>query len=165
MCASSKKRIKQYFQKNTEKGIVSNKAFQNFIKPFLINKSSSSQNDVVFIEKGKYIFQKNALAEVLHDHNVKIVEKSYKIKPQFVASLSSATGSENVINEIIQYYGDHASIKSRVNLSFTLLRANFKFKQVPESDTNKILKNIDGKNPVKDQTIKIEFQFIGQSMF
>lgn len=67
----------------------------------------------------------------------------------------------NVINQIIQYYGDHASIKSRGNLSFTLLRANFKFKQVPESDTNKILKNIDGKNPVKDQTIKIEFQFIG----
>ena len=106
MGASSKKRIKQYFQKNTEKGIVSNKVFQNFIKPFLINKSSSSQNDVVFIEKGKYIFEKNALVEVLHDHNVKIVEKSYKIKPQFVASLSSATGSKNVINEITQYYGD-----------------------------------------------------------
>ena len=111
MCASSKKRIKQYFQKNTEKGIVSNKTFQNFIKPFLIHKSSSSQNDVVFIEKGKNIFEENALVEVFHDHNVKIVEKSYKIKPQFVASLTSAAGSENVINEIIQYYGDHQVLK------------------------------------------------------
>ena len=82
------------------------KHFRILSSLFSTNESSSSQNDVVFIEKGKSIFEENALVEVFHYHNVKIVEKSYKIKPQFVASLSSATGSKNVINEITQYYGD-----------------------------------------------------------
>ena len=94
--ASTKSRIKQYFQENTENSIVSNKTFWNFIKPFLINKRSSSQNDIVFIGNGKNIFGENALVEIFRNHYVKIVEKPFKIKP--FASLSKATDYENFVN-------------------------------------------------------------------
>ena len=63
-----------------------------------------------------------------------------------VPSLASATDDEHFINQIIQYYSDHPSIiEIREGLIFTQLSEDFKFKQVAESDINKLLKDIDDK--------------------
>ena len=44
---------------------------------------------------------KIALVETFNDYYVNIVEKSCKTKLQFFASLSSVTGDESVINDIL----------------------------------------------------------------
>ena len=44
MCWSAKAMyIKQHLDKITEKGVTTNKEFQNFIKPFVTNKSFSKK--------------------------------------------------------------------------------------------------------------------------
>ena len=44
---------------------------------------------------------KIALVETFNDYYVNIVEKSCQTKLQFFASLSSVTGDESVINDIL----------------------------------------------------------------
>ena len=99
---------KEYFQIITEKGIVCNKAFSNFVKPFLTSKISSSENDVL-IENGETIFEENALLEIFIVHYVNNVEKSWKINPNLTVTFPSATDDEKVINKKVQYRG-HISI-------------------------------------------------------
>ena len=99
---------KEYFQIITEKGIVCNKAFSNFVKPFLTSKISSSENDVL-IENGETIFEENALLEIFIVHYVNNVEKSWKINPNLTVTFPSATDDEKVINKEVQYHG-HISI-------------------------------------------------------
>ena len=99
---------KEYFQIITEKGIVCNKAFSNFVKPFLTSKISSSENDVL-IENGETIFEENALLEIFIVHYVNNVEKSWKINPNLTVTFPSATDDEKVINKKVQYHG-HISI-------------------------------------------------------
>ena len=42
-----RKSIKRYMDKISEKGIETNKSFQNFIKPFMANKGMIASNDII----------------------------------------------------------------------------------------------------------------------
>ena len=68
--------IKSYFQNVTKKGLVTNKSFWNFIKPFLTNKSCHTQNDIILIDNGKVIVEESDLVETFNNHYINIVEKS-----------------------------------------------------------------------------------------
>lgn len=95
MCVSEKKNMKEYFENITEKCFVSNKTIWNFAKTFSANKNCSTN------------FEENAFVETFNHHYLNIVQKSCKFKSRSFASVSSETGDENVINEIIQYHSDH----------------------------------------------------------
>ena len=76
-CVSLRRKcIKSYFQDVTKKGLVTNKSFWNFVKPFLTNKSCHTQNDIMLIDNGKVIVEERDLAETFNDHYINIVEKS-----------------------------------------------------------------------------------------
>ena len=99
------------------------------IKPLLWKTSdcTRSLHDTALNGNGK-ISEKNAFVETFKDHDVNIVEKSWRIKPLSFASLSCATINENVINDLIQDYNDHPNIiKIRGKLNFTELSEDFKF--------------------------------------
>ena len=70
-----RKCIKSYFQDVTKKGLVTNKSFWNFVKPFLTDKSCDTQNDVMLINNGKVIIEESDLVETFNDHYINIVEK------------------------------------------------------------------------------------------
>lgn len=67
-----KKCIEEYFQKVTKNGIVLKKTFGILSSLFLLNKSSSSQNDIVLIANCKVDFEGNALGRTFN-HFVKNV--------------------------------------------------------------------------------------------
>ena len=67
-----KKCIEEYFQKVTKNGIALKKTFGILSSLFLLNKSSSSQNDIVLIANCKVDFEGNALGRTFN-HFVKNV--------------------------------------------------------------------------------------------
>ena len=92
MCVSAKKNMhKRILSKDTKKGLVSNKNILGFWQAFF-NKT--------FLKMTLSLL-KIALAETFNDYYVNIVETSCKTKLQFFASLSSVTGDESVINDIL----------------------------------------------------------------
>ena len=62
----------------TGNGIVTNKTFLKFIKPFLTNQSCNKQNKIMLIKDDKVLSEKK---EAFNKHYVNIVENSSGIKP------------------------------------------------------------------------------------
>ena len=58
------------------KGLVTNRSFWNFVKPFLTNKSWHAQNDIMLIDSGKVIVEESDLVETFNNHYINIVEES-----------------------------------------------------------------------------------------
>ena len=107
-CLSMRRKcIKSYFQDVTKKGLVTNKSFWNFVKPFLTNKSCHTQNDIMLIDNGKVIVEESDLVETFNDHYINIVEKSSEQKPSNFFSDTNSLKDDVVINEIEQHYSNH----------------------------------------------------------
>ena len=77
-----RKSIKSYCQDVPKKGLITNKPFWNFVKPFLTNKSCHTQNDIMLIDNGKVVIvEEHDVAETFNDHYINIVEKLSGQKP------------------------------------------------------------------------------------
>ena len=100
-------KIKSYFQDVTKIGLVTNKSFWNFFKPFLTNKSCHTQNDIMLIDNGKAIVEESDLVETFNDQYINIVEKSSGQKTCNFVSDTNSLEENVVINEIVQHYSNH----------------------------------------------------------
>ena len=110
-----KKCLKNYLKETTQKGIVTNSSFWNFIKPFLTNKSSHTQNNIILVENRNAITKESELVNIFNDHYVNIVEKSSGNKP--IALSNSVIVQDSTIDKILQYHNTHPSIANiRVNI-------------------------------------------------
>ena len=66
-CVSLRKKcIKSYFQKVSENGINSNKAFWRIVKPFITNKNCHEQNDIILNENCKVIKNENEFSQTFN---------------------------------------------------------------------------------------------------
>ena len=75
MCVSlRKKSTKNHPSKITEKGIISNKDFWYFVKPFLTNTSFIDSTDITLKLDNEIITEKTKLVESFSNHYVNIVE-------------------------------------------------------------------------------------------
>ena len=84
MCVSLRRKNRKYFLNNTTKtGIIKNKNFWTFIKPFLTNKGFLENKAITLIEGNKIITSEIELAEAFNEHYVNIVLKSSGIKPKY----------------------------------------------------------------------------------
>ena len=119
-----KKSMKLYLNKSAADGIVTNKSFWKFIKPFLKNKSCHAQNDMMLIKNGEIITEEKDLAATFNKHYINIVEKSSGIKPANVAMIRNICDNDtDTINVINEAYKNHPSIK--------------KIKEITEKNTTK----------------------------
>ena len=65
-----------YVNRLTTDGIVTNKSFRKFTKPFSKTKSCHAQNDIMLIQIKEIITEEKNLAENFNKDCINIVEKS-----------------------------------------------------------------------------------------
>ena len=85
MCLIKKKKHKIFLNNVTKTGIITNKNFWTFIKPFLTNKGFLENKDITLIEGNKIITSERELAKSFNEHYINIVEKSSGIKPRDIS--------------------------------------------------------------------------------
>ena len=102
--------MKLYLNKLAADGIVTNKSFWKFIKPFLKIKSCHAQNDVMLIQSDEIITEENDLVEIFNKHYINIVERSSRIKPVNVAMMHNICDNDAALNVIIEAYKNHPSV-------------------------------------------------------
>ena len=86
LCVSlRRKNIKSFLNNVTKMGIITNKNFWTFIKPFLTNKGFLENKDITLIEGNKIITSERQLAKIFNEHYLNIVEKSSGIKPKDIS--------------------------------------------------------------------------------
>ena len=105
-----KKAIKSYFEQNTKSGDVSNKLFWKTIRPFLSNKGTHDNHDIILEENGDLIKDKENISDILNDFYINIVEKTTGKKPLISNSASTVSAGEE-IDIINRKYDNHPSIR------------------------------------------------------
>ena len=165
-----RKCIKSCFQDVTKKGLVTNKSFWNFVKPFLTYKSCNTQNDIMLIDNGKDTIEESDLVETFNDHYINIIEKSSGQKPcNFVLDTNSREDYV-AINEIMQHYSNHPSIlKVRGNFENSQTVGQCQFNSVTTSEIYKLLKDIDdkkatGTDKIPPDLVKISAEVLFQPL-
>ena len=141
-CVSLRKKcIKSYFQDVTKKGLITNKSFWSFVKPFLTNKSCHIQIDIMLIGHGKVIVEESELIEKFNDLWINIVEKSLGQKPCNFVSDTNSLEDDVVINEIVQHYSNHfRMLKIKENFDNSQTVEQFQHNIVTTSKVYQLLK-------------------------
>ena len=135
--------MKLYLNKSAADGIVTDKSFWKFIKPFLKNKSCHLQNDIMLIENDEIITEEKDLVEIFNEHYINIVEKSSGIKPVNVTMMHNIFDNDTAINVIIEAYQNHPSVtKIKEIIVKNTIKRSFKFDSVPKPYIRTLLKNI-----------------------
>ena len=138
-----KKSMKLYLNKLAADGIVTNKSFWIFIKPFLKNKSCHAQNDIMLIQNDEIITEVT-LVEIFNKHFINTVEKSSGIKPVNVAMMHNICDNDRAINVMIEAYKNHASVmKIKEIFEKNTTKRSFEFDSVIKPYITTLLKNID----------------------
>ena len=71
-----RKSIKRCMDKTSEKGIETNKSFQNFVKPFMTNKGMIASNDITLTEGKNVVTDKCEISQTFNKHYINIADKS-----------------------------------------------------------------------------------------
>ena len=86
LCVSLRSKNIKSFRNNVPKtGIITNKNFWTFIKPFLIKKGFLENKDITLIEGNKIITNEKELTKTFNEHYINIVEKSSRKKPRDIS--------------------------------------------------------------------------------
>ena len=105
-CVSLRRKcMKNYLKKLTEKGLTTNKSFWKFMKPFLINKGFTGNNDITLIRQNKIISDEKKLTRLFNSYYINIVEKSSDTK-----TLNFKNTSVHSVRDIVNSYKTHPSI-------------------------------------------------------
>ena len=141
-CVSLRKKcIKSYFQDVTKKGLITNKSFWSFVKPFLTNKSCHIQIDIMLIGHGKVIVEESELIEKFNDLWINIVEKSLGQKPCNFVSDTNSLEDDVIINEVVQHYSNHfRMLKIKENFDNSQTVEQFQHNIVTTSKVYQLLK-------------------------
>ena len=166
-----KKSKKKYFQENANEGSVSNKSFWNTVKPFISNKGTLSNDniiiesadditlkvkngDLVSIKAKDEIRDEHILVEMFNNHYINIVEKSSGIAPNSIGNPMDPEQDKNTVEKIIQHYKNHPSIK-KIKNNF-LNSKPFDFPEPTVKDINTIIKSLDPKKATGPDGIPIK---------
>ena len=66
-----------FFQDVTKKGLVTNKSFWKFVRPFLTNKNYHEQSDIMLIYNAKVIVAEHDLIKTFNDYNINIYSRKF----------------------------------------------------------------------------------------
>ena len=137
----TKKAKRDFFKQATKDGIMASKKFWRTVQPFWTNNGCIS-NDFIGIEnEGNLIYKEQELVELLNEHYISIVEKSFGKKPFSVWNSSHASQDEITIKEIISVHSNHPSTRKIKNLGNS--ENEFDLPYVSTSKINKIIKSLN----------------------
>ena len=135
-----KKAIQSYFHQNTNSGNVNNKSFWKTIRPFINNKGTHDNHDIILEENGDLVKDKEKVSEILNNFYINIVEKTTGKQPLVLNSTSSQSVDDE-IDHINGKYENHESIKKiKEHVS---LRTLFSLNDATEETILKILLSLD----------------------
>ncbi len=141
--ALRKKAIKNFFKKVTSKGLMSNKAFWDLVKPFLSNKGGLTGNDISLVKDDRIVTDDHDLCEIFNDYYINIVENTSGKKPSNIADTVSTSDDREIVRLILDKYKDHPSILAIVQDPEHIFET-FSFKEVSTRDVWLQLERLDG---------------------
>ena len=147
-CVSLKRRnIRNYF-KNLAKNYGTNgKMFWTAIRPFLTNKESSKGQGITLEVGDDQLDDKIKVAEELNEYFVNIVEITTGKKPSKHSYSETGTVNEDIIDEIIDKYKNHESIK-QIRSNYDASKLIFSFKPSTSEDIRKIIHDLTAKTSI-----------------
>ena len=153
-CNSTCRKSKiKYLKRSTEKGISSSKQFWNFVKPFLTNKGSMS-NDFISMKNGDaFIDKESKLVEMFNSHYTNIVAKTSGVPPENY--VIDTNNTREIIEGIIKKYNRHPSIL-KIKSNFVSF-ITFDFSKAEVADINDLLKQTDPKKATGPDTVPTKF--------
>ena len=108
--ALRRKCIKEYFHNISNNNIVTKNFFLNFIRPFLVSKGLLNSSEFMLRKEKKIITYTKEIVQVLNDHYINIVERSYGEKPTIVGKQSLLTDDMKIVDHIVRHYEGHPSV-------------------------------------------------------
>ena len=153
LCGSLRRKIIKSFLKNIiKRGIITNKNFWTFIKPFLTNKGFLENKDIKLIERNKTITIERELSKTFNEHYIKIVEKSSGIKPKYISQHDKNQNIHKRIREIVKSYESHPSILQIKNICSSSFHVKEKvcFHFVNEIEIKKLVQELNSGDIIGD---------------
>ena len=105
-----KKAIKNHFSKSLDSGDMTNKTFWKTVRPFISNKGTHDNHDIILDENGELIKDNREVSEILNSFYVNIVEQTMGMKPS-QDSFSKTDSVDEQLDIIIEKYKAHPSIQ------------------------------------------------------
>ena len=150
--ALKRKAIKQTFQKATENGLITNKKFWTLIKPYVSDKCSNINDEIMLVDHEKLITNAKEITEVFNGHYINKVERSCGRKPHDCSVDFPLNDPHELIKHILHLYRDHPSIIAIKNEARSGEIQSFKFREVSVEEINKLLQTLDlNKSTGEDQ--------------
>ena len=156
LCVSLRNKAIRYdFHKETSKGNLTSKSFYKLLKPYLTNKGSLVNNDLILIESDEMISESSEVAEIFNDYFVNIVRTSTGVNPNNIKDfLPKNVCNTEVVENIIQHYQDHPSIlKIQECVKHT---ETFSLKHVTPGEVNDHLKKLNEMKSTGDDKIPVK---------
>ena len=169
VCLTKNQKHKIYFLNNvTKPGIITNKNFWTFVKPFLTNKGFLVNKDITLIKGNKIITSERELANTFNEHYINIVEKSSGIKPKDISQCDKNQNIYKTSRENVKSYENHLSIlqiKQNIYSSSFHLKEKCHFHIVNEIETKKLIqglnpKKVTGIDTIPPKLIKVAVEFL-----
>ena len=107
--AIRKKNIRDYFNKNVNGYIVTNRNFWKIIKPFLLNKGNLENVDVMLNHNNKIISNDHELVKVFNEYYI-IIKKLGGEKPTNITKEYTFDNNKQAVDIICNSYKNHPSI-------------------------------------------------------
>ena len=73
--------IKNHFSKSLDSGDMTNKTFWKTVRPFLSNKDTHDNHDIILDENSELIKDNREVSELLNDFYINIVEQTTGMEP------------------------------------------------------------------------------------
>ena len=112
------KSIRNYFNKNANENIVTNRNFWKIIKPFRTNKGHLGNAEIMLIQDKKINSNKHKLVKVFNKHYINIIEKSGGQKSTNTAKNHTIDNDNQAVELPCNSYRSHPSIlKIKINIT------------------------------------------------
>ena len=105
-----KKAIKNHFSKSLDSGDITNKTFWETVRPFLSNRGTHDNHDIILDENGELTKDNREVSEILNDFYVDIVERTTGMKSS-QDSFSKTDSVDEQLDIIVEKYKAHPSIQ------------------------------------------------------
>ena len=147
-----KKERKKYYRELDVKNVTDNKKFWKTAKPFFSDKGTG-KTDIILIEDNNIFQEDSEVAKILDDFFSNAVKSlNIDIPSEFINE--KYTVSEDEIENILSKYSNHPSIKL---ISENVIKGNFSFIAVSQSDVEKEVRALDAKKASMSSSIPPQF--------
>ena len=161
-----RKNIKSFL--NNIMGIIANKNFWTFIKPFLTNKGLLGNKDITLIEGNNIITSEREFAKTFNEHYINIVGKGSGKKQKDISQYDKNQNIHKTIREITKSCENYPSIlqiKQNICSSSFHLKEKICFHFVKETEIKKLIQMLNperatGIDTIPPKLIKVTLDFL-----